>query len=487
MKDALMVAFNKSIATEFEAKLKRGVEQHELIPEQEAFFNAFRAQDRSLFGEAVAGSGKTYLLLRSALSVKANWTTKTLHGLGYSAWVSKIGKRLTVKQNKMFQLAKELNIDREMFGDTLRLAAHAKNYGILAPGIRGKELTPDSPEVWDDLMDMYDLDADPKQVLELLEASVIQAQKGIVDFDDMLYMPVCYSGVFHKHDLVVVDEAQDLSSIQHEMLRKSLRRDGILIGCGDRHQAIYGFRGALAESIPQMISDFSMELFPLPVTFRCPKAVVTEAQADVPHIRAFDSNPEGEVLRPESLRLAEVPRTVLCRNTAPLVQLALRLIGDGRGATIAGREIGKTLAKMVEKVAPKPVNLPTLQAKLNAFIEAEIARKPKREQTMRDRQAALDHIMSRAEALQGGHATSTTIVQIIKELYDKNAPGSVWLSTIHRSKGLEWPDVLMLDPHLLPSSYARQQWQLVQESNLRYVGVTRAQQRLTFGYSDQIF
>lgn len=495
MSEALMVAFNKSIATEFNDKLKRGnLPKRQPTPQQAAFMEAFVAQEGSMLGEAVAGSGKTYVLLRSALSLpNTDWTCKTMHGLGYSAWQSKLGKRLIVKQDKMFKILKDMDVNKDLFGDILKLARVAKTYGIV-PGVapRGKSLYPDHPDIWEDLAFQYDVEYNAEilhDARELVAKSVIEAQKGKVDFDDMLYMPVCYSGVFYKYPLVVVDEAQDLSAIQHEMLRKTLMRDGILVGAGDRHQAIYGFRGALAESIPSMVEDFSMNLYPLTTSFRCPKAVVAEAKHDVPHIEAFEGAIEGEVINhgaDNPLTLDTVPPVVLCRNTAPLVQLSLKLIGHGRGAQIAGREVGKSLNKIIKKVCPKPTPIDTFEIKLEVHIEAQIARKPGQEATLVDKKNALLAIADRASSMSAGKATTETMIKIVDSLYEKNAPGAVLLSTIHKAKGLEWPDVLMLDPHLIPSKYAKQPWQLQQEFNIRYVGVTRAQNVLRYGFGGDI-
>lgn len=489
-KEALMVSFNKSIAVEFEKKLSLGqVEPRHLTEQQAAFHEAFLAQETSIIGEAVAGSGKSYSLLRASIALpNVSWTVKTCHGLGYSAWQNKIGKRLNVKTNKMFSLLKDLNVDKEDFGDILKLARTAKTFGIVPTGApRGKPLTSDDPDTWEELADRFDTEFSDSILFsarKLVAASIIEGQKGVVDFDDMLYMPVCFSGVFTRYPLVLVDEAQDLSAIQHEMLRRVLtRRDGILIGCGDRNQAIYGFRGALAESIPDMIESFDMSLYPLTTSFRCPRAVVEEAQKDVPHIQSFEGAIQGEVIhhREENpLTLETIPSTVLCRNTAPLINLGLHLIGSGRGAKIAGRDIGKNLTRMVKKMCKKPVKLSVFDARLKMHIETEVNRKPRMEAQLRDKEAALRAVSDRASALSGGMATSKTIISILEELYDPANGGGVYLSTIHRAKGLEWKDVLFLDPQLVPSCYAKQPWQLQQEHNLRYVGVTRAQQTLRF-------
>ena len=52
----------------------------------------------------------------------------------------------------------------------------------------------------------------------------------------------------------------------------------------------------------------------------------------------------------------------------------------------------------------------------------------------------------------------------------KDEEGGVCFSTIHKSKGLEADNVHIIEPGLMPSKYAKKDWQKVQEENLRYVG-----------------
>lgn len=516
MPAALMVAFNKSIATEFEAKLSRNsLPPVSFTPQQEAFISAFALaatkEGPSLIGEAVAGSGKTHTLLAAALSLGSSttWTVKTLHGLGYSAWQDKIGRRLRISGGKMFTLLKELSVESELFSDILALAKMGKVAGIvptpsptLSPSKKattlaekGTTLFPDDSETWEEIAFQFDLQISPEILTgarRLILSSIEAAFTGYLDFDDMLYMPVCFRGVFRKYPLVVVDEAQDLSAIQQEMLRKSLPSSGRLVAVGDRNQAIYGFRGALAESIPDLIRDFQMQEFPLTVSFRCPRAIVEEARKTVPHIEPSPFAEQGEIIHHDKgLSLSEVPPVVLCRNTAPLISLALSLIASGRGATIKGREIGKTLITFVktvsgEKKGKTSMPLVQFQQHLSLYVKNEIARKPFRESALVDQQNAILAICRRAENVIAS-PTTTHLIQIIEELYDDKTHSAILLSTIHKAKGLEWNEVLILDPQLIPSCYATQEWQLQQERNIRYVAVTRAKDILHFATSEEIF
>ncbi len=503
---AIAVAFNKKTAVELDEKFsspsyETKMRKFSRTPQQSAVVEAaLESSSPSLLIEAVAGSGKSFTLLDLMYSFRdersANWSCATLNALGHRAWTRKTGRRrLKLDTSKSFAVAKSMperqgfKIPYEAMGDVLKLVNMAKNYGLV-PSISPKpryQLLPDDRDAWIAIADTHDLELNPD--LEdwarfVLNESIKEAFEGTIDFADQLYMTVAYgTQALEKKDLILIDEAQDLSAIQHTMLRHMLTTRGQIIGAGDRHQAIYGFRGALSDSIPALMKDFQMLPYPLTVSFRCPKAVVREAQPLVPHIESAESSPEGQIIhydRDNPLLLSEVPEAVLCRNTAPLLTLALRLISAGIGATVLGRDIGKSLVSLIEKVIGKKANTDVnpFLIQLDANIEAWLDANPKREQSLRDQSAAL-------RAIAASCSDTDSMKYLLTELYADNAAQTT-LATIHRAKGLEWPEVLFLDSWLIPSTYAEQPWQQTQESNLRYVAITRAQSILHYASSENI-
>jgi superfamily I DNA/RNA helicase len=76
-----------------------------------------------------------------------------------------------------------------------------------------------------------------------LAINIEQAFRGIIDFDDQIYMPTLFGGSWPQFPLVMIDEAQDLSPINHAMLSKLVKHR--LIAVGDPYQSIYGFRGRM--------------------------------------------------------------------------------------------------------------------------------------------------------------------------------------------------------------------------------------------------
>ena len=85
------------------------------------------------------------------------------------------------------------------------------------------------------------------------------------------------------------------------------------------------------------------------------------------------------------------------------------------------------------------------------------------------------------EALCGGNdgLTAEVVIGKLEGLFADKSEG-ITLPTIHKSKGLEADRVFIIHPEKMPSKFARQDWELVQEENLRYVAYTRAKHLLGF-------
>jgi superfamily I DNA/RNA helicase len=123
-------------------------------------------------------------------------------------------------------------------------------------------------------------------------------------------------------------------------------------------------------------------------------------------------------------------------------------------------------------------------SRLQRWADREIERRPARKHAVLDKRDALF-------ALAEHHQTVGTIRKHIDRLYvdendEERRKAEFQLSTIHKAKGREWDRVGFLDAHLIPAKWARQDWELEQEDNLAYVGVTRAKQELVYLDSEMI-
>jgi DNA helicase-2/ATP-dependent DNA helicase PcrA len=484
----------------------------ELTSQQKAAI-ASATQPTSFALEACAGTGKSFTLQQTALALKGTgiatsfsksttdelakrmpqgkFIAKSMHAIGLAA-IRDSGKFTNpVVPDKVRTLVTELvkadeEPDYSLISPISQLVSLAKTYGITPTE---SALLPDELASWQWLADAYDIDPFNPFVLDLAREALARSTKialedGQVDFDDLLYISLLYPHRFPRYPTIIVDEAQDLNTLQHLMVARILRPSGRVIAAGDRSQAIFGFRGALHDSYDQLINRFSMQRLPLTVSFRCPRAVVREAKRFVPEIESAPLAPEGAVLKHNSLSIYDVPHTVICRNNAPLVNLALKLLVAGRSAEVAGREIGQGLISLTKHITKKNLKRDEFISRLLQWAEREKERRPRARGNINDKAAAL-------RALAEAHSDLDGVQQHLLKLYpnpkDKNyRPAEVRLSTIHKAKGLEFPEVLFLDPQLLPSKYAEQDWELTQENNLAYVGITRAQQVLHYATLESI-
>ena len=474
---------------------------------QQLAFTSTASTTGSVALRARAGTGKTFSLkdwgteakkggLATSFSkstvmelgkqMPSKFQSKTMHGIGYQV-IKNSGNFSEMNGSKIFEITKLYSDEHEvLFEDQehiRKLVSLAKTFGI-QPDQNGPEgLLSDEKYNWDDLAEQFDIEM-TDQIYEasrdiLIISNRAAIKDGIIDFDDMLYIPLIYpKHRFPRFPTILADEVQDFNTLQHRMLKRLLLPSGRLIAAGDDRQAIYGFRGALADSYTDLVGSFSMSELPLTVSFRCPKSVVREAQRYVPDIEEAPAAIEGQVSYPSSLSLADIPSNVLCRNNAPLIRLALGLLVEGRTVEVAGQDIGKGLISLTKRITKK--NLPSAQFcdRLDKWKEREIARFPKRKSRVTDKHSALVALAHHHKDLKG-------VQQHLLSLYpnpnDRSyRPAEVQLSTIHRAKGREWPKVLFLDPQLLPSKYAKSPAALLQEDNLAYVGVTRAQEELVY-------
>lgn len=311
------------------------------------------------------------------------------------------------------------------------------------------------------------------------------AKTDMIDFDDMILFPLVKNlRVRFTKDVIFVDEAQDLSPARQALIRKFVKpHTGRMIIVGDDRQAIYGFSGADAEALPNMVKALNATVLPLSVTWRCPKAVVAVAQQYVPDIEAAPSAPEGAVQRlpalPDDVAVGDA---ILCRNTAPLIDLAYSLIRQGKPARVEGRAIGDGLKALATRW--KITTTSALINKLDTYKDREIQKAMAKGQDQKieeieDRVATLLHIISAVTAK--GHTSVEAVSAFIDALFSDNISNAIVLCTYHRSKGREWQRVFLFEHAArCPSKAARQAWQLQQEANLAYVAVTRAQHTLAF-------
>ena len=345
-------------------------------------------------------------------------------------------------------------------------------------------------EVWR-IADYYGIEVPEKyvdcvatDVFNVLEQSVKRTD--IIDYDDMVWLPLALGLAPKKVDMMFVDERQDLNKAQQQMVYNAANR---IVMVGDVNQAVYGFAGADADACDNMqrrleANALGCKVFPLTYTHRCAKAIVAEAQKYVPEIKALPDAEEGIVRYCQESDIKDGKEQfqsgdmVVCRINAPLVSYCLKMISNGVKAKIQGKQIGEDLIGLIKQLKAKTC------ATLMEAVDDYRIKQTEKLSSQRNSENAIINLNDRCDSIicfAQRHDTIKEVKEAIEEIFSESDDKDVvLLSSIHKAKGLESYRVWFLYPEICPHPMARQPWQKRQEINLRYVGATRAGYELIY-------
>lgn len=85
------------------------------------------------------------------------------------------------------------------------------------------------------------------------------------------------------YSYIFVDEAQDMSLIQVEILKSIVNQHTFLFLVGDPDQSIYAFRGSQSNMVSTLIKTFSCQTIHLDDTYRCSIDIIKHANALINH------------------------------------------------------------------------------------------------------------------------------------------------------------------------------------------------------------
>jgi DNA helicase-2/ATP-dependent DNA helicase PcrA len=498
-------------------------------PEQQAYRSELLASNDSILLEAVAGSGKTTTLVqnldalkgsiclmafnkkiaeelkervaRLPVDVQLNTEVGTVHSLGLAA-LRNAGFKPRVAGGKVSFLLKDLipeghphERSRRYIKDLVSYAK-ANAFDVQLDHAEYPRLI-DAPVDWMDLIEHFNMEVDfedaglaPTQAIRYAQQVLKQSnqQLTIVDFDDMLYLPLLLNLKLKQFANVLIDEAQDTNLVRRELAFRMLRPNGRLIAVGDPHQAIYGFTGADANALNNIASRANAKRMALSVCWRCDEKIIAHARNWVKHITSWDTEGRGSVssipFDEKFLGALRPGDAVLCRLNKPNVSVAIALLRRGVTARIEGRDLGERLLSHARKAAPDCPPLDELAIALESYLEHQTMLLAKHEKgaqiaMLEDEVDALQVLIERC--LEQGRKQFFHLDMLAKELFqdDAHKQKCVLLSSIHKSKGLEWPRVYLLGrSDYMPFHKATFPWELEQETNLIYVAVTRATHEL---------
>lgn len=463
--------------------------------EQAAIVEASRTSDRNLLVSALAGAAKTSTLeliaaalpdteilalaFNKAMAVEMqermprNVKAMTLNALGHRTWMDATGRRLKINASKTYEIVQPLVQSRpraeqdilwENFAELIRIIDFGKTCGYIPSGHFDRAKCLMNDEEFFGHIEQRLSPVEEELIIEATLQSLNMAMRGDCDYNDQILMPTVFHGAFPRYPLILVDEAQDLSALNHAMLRKLAKRR--LIAVGDPCQAIYGFRGAHEESMSLLRMEFDMQELPLTISFRCPRTIVEHVRWRAPAMRWPEWAKIGEVRTLASWTSDVLPddAVIICRNNAPLFNIAIKLLKTGRSCELHGRDVVASITKAMRKFGGHDLPQHAVLEKIEAWLAVEMEKnKARGHDRLRDRAECM-----KVFALEG--ATLGDALAYAHHLSQLRSP--LKLITGHGAKGLEFDHVYFLDQHLVGKED--------QEPNLRYVICTRARETLTY-------
>ena len=373
------------------------------------------------------------------------------------------------------------------------------------------------------------------QVLSLEKMVALQAayesvkdERRQIDFEDVLLAaagmveaePRVAQQVREQYRFFVVDEYQDVSPLQHDLLQLWLGPRNDVCVVGDVSQTIYSFAGAS----PDYLLGFGAEhedatVIRLEQNYRSTPSIVTAANRlmrDRPgaltlHAATGRSGPAPAVTgypsdAAEARAVANSIAAEIATGTPPeSIAVLFRINVQSQALETALGDAGvpyvvRGSTRFFEQREVKEALMVLRGAAVNAAIEplfktvSDVLRSigwsqepPSAPGAVRDRWESLNALMNLAEQTPAG----TTIKQFVDDLFERQAGqheptmAAVTLATLHSAKGLEWESVYLigLAEGLVPISYAKTPATIEEERRLLYVGVTRARRSLSLSWS----
>ena len=356
-------------------------------------------------------------------------------------------------------------------------------------------------------------------------------EANVMDFEDVLLnmtalmenFPEVAATVHKQYRHFTVDEFQDVSPVQFELLSQWLgERDDVCV-VGDPAQTIYSFSGATSSYLTNFKNHFPRTLeFQLTHSYRSTEEVISlanqilakDASSPVrlattkgkgPKVTSTVYSDDEAEAQGVAAQIRELMNTgisareiaVLYRINSQSEILEAELGGLGIPVTLRGAERfferpEVKLALLHLRAGMVGFATPTLVETVKDLLSV-IGWKPKGPNAGRAEQEkweSLNTIVELAQDAQTRDATATLADFVL--LLDKRneqefvpSANAVTLASIHAAKGLEWDAVFVvgLSEGLLPISHAQTPADFAEERRLLYVAVTRARTYLRLSWA----
>lgn len=364
-------------------------------------------------------------------------------------------------------------------------------------------------------------------IQEAYEAAKIKAQR--LDWEDVLILtlgllraePLALSHVQQRYRFFTVDEYQDISPLQHELLDLWLGDHNDLCVVGDPNQTIYSFTGASSEYLYNFASRYNdANVFELTQNYRSSKQIVTAANRVVSDSQMISPlRAIGELGNPvQALSFAtlqdevkavanEIKYQLDAGVKASEIAVLYRVNGQSESIEAALSALG---IEYQLRGGERFFNRPEIQRAMTAIRAEAVSaarpdkstfelvsdicrsigwtqREPDHAGPERERWDSLNALLMMVDELPEGASIADFATELEERKRSQHEPlkASVTLSTIHAAKGLEWASVFVvgLTEGYLPIVYASKPEEIAEEKRLFYVAITRAKRNLWLSWA----
>jgi DNA helicase-2/ATP-dependent DNA helicase PcrA len=357
-----------------------------------------------------------------------------------------------------------------------------------------------------------------------------------IDFEDVLLVcagmiemePSVAMQVREQYRYFVVDEYQDVSPLQHQLLGLWLgsRRDLCVVG--DASQTIYSFAGARSEYLLGFEREHpGATVVRLEQNYRSTPGVIATAnrlmrgRSGALTLHAAATQRSADPAR-DTADVAQPAAFADDRAEARAVaeQIAAELAAGARPESIAVLYRVNVQAAVLEQAlgdlgisyqirgSKRFFDLPEVRQAIMTLRAASVAatdeplfksvsdvlrtlgwsvQPPAGRGAVRERWESLNAIMGLVDEMPPGATFRRFTDELLARQAGQHEPtlSAVTLATLHAAKGLEWESVYLigLSEGLVPISYATGFEQIDEERRLLYVGITRARRRLRLSWA----
>ena len=312
---------------------------------------------------------------------------------------------------------------------------------------------------------------------------------GQIDFADMLFLPVELNlDPPETYDYVIVDEVQDFSNIQIELMQLAVSDYGKLLMVGDQNQACFKFAGAGKASIPNIRERLQPDVLPLSICYRCPTSHIELANQIYPGMEARPDAPVGELYdwndgytQSQLRHLAGPGDLIICRRVAPLIEQCLDFILAEIPAVVKGRGVKESLFRTFDEIENQrgfkySKVFEYADKWYDHWRDYFVNEYENPDNVIQDLSDRYNQVIA---CIQAFNATSFSLLKKQIEYIFSDKSEAIQLSSIHSAKGLEAETVFVMEADKLPFKFpGMTDDDRVQESNLEYIAKTRSMDKL---------